>query len=90
MESLRFAKTQKRCLEFIHENPGCSRNDVERGTGMRQASVSGRVRDLLDKEMVYEEGAKKDPVTGESNNLLWCSCCADSAGFYDKSTEAAA
>ena len=81
IESCGVSKQRRGCLEYIHDNSGCTRNEIERGTGYRQASVSGRVNDLMKIGAVVEDGCKKDSISKMSNNKLYCSCCVDSAGF---------
>jgi predicted transcriptional regulator len=54
-----------RVLAYIRRHPGCSRNDIAEGTGIRLASVCGRVKEMLEDKRppIIERGNKVDPVT---------------------------
>lgn len=60
----------QRVLAFIRENPRCSRADIAAGTGIRLASVCGRVNELLEAKDVREQGVKTDMDTGMRVNTL--------------------
>lgn len=71
IDKKRIGPTASAMYRFIVENPGCSRNDIER-SGFRQSSVAGRVNGLIHKSgVVREDGCKKDPITGESVARLY-------------------
>lgn len=47
-----------------------TREEIEAQTGLRLASVCGRVKKLLEKGVLVEVGEKKNLVTGKMNGLL--------------------
>lgn len=47
-----------------------TREEIEEKSGLRLASVCGRVNKLLEKGVLVEVGEKKNPVTGKPNGLL--------------------
>jgi hypothetical protein len=55
-----------RILAFIRANPGSSRADVERGTGIKINAVCGRVKQLLEDDAIVERGEKFDPATNRN------------------------
>lgn len=61
-------------FNYIFENPGCSRADIERGLlGIKINCVCGRVNELLTSGAVIELGCKHDVETGRSVNCLYVS-----------------
>jgi predicted transcriptional regulator len=58
-------------FSFILTHPGCSRGDIERKVGIKINCVSGRVSELLQSKLIYEEGCKHDEHTGKSVNKLF-------------------
>jgi hypothetical protein len=67
-------------FEFIYNNPGCSRADIERGlVGMRINCVCGRVNELLVAGSIHEDGCKHDSLTGRSVNRLYVGRKAENA-----------
>lgn len=54
-----------RIFAFVQLHPGCSRADVEHGTGIKINAVCGRVKKLLDDKEIRENGEKIDPVTNK-------------------------
>jgi hypothetical protein len=58
---------QNRVEAFIRAHQRCSRNEIAQGTGIRLASVCGRVSELMkdDPPRIRENGKKKCAVTGE-------------------------
>lgn len=72
LESGNYATQRDKILNFIRNNPGCSRADIERGIDeMRINCVTGRVRELLIGQAVFEDGCKHDAITGRSVNCLF-------------------
>lgn len=59
-----------RVLEYIGRHPFSSRNDIAEGTGLRLASVCGRVDELLEDEVIEERGIKADPISGHTVKTL--------------------
>ena len=71
-ESTGFNSTKRaQVFNFILENPGCSRGDIERGKGMKINCVAGRVNELLGSGLIREDGCKHDSVSGRSVNRLY-------------------
>lgn len=71
VDSEQLTESQRTVFRVIVDNPGVSRNDLVAIGGFRQASVCGRVNELIKIGMVAESGCRKDPVTGRSVNLLY-------------------
>lgn len=60
-----------RVLEYVCSNPRSSRRDISVATGIRLASVCGRVKSLLELNMLKElELDKVDPESGKRVNTL--------------------
>lgn len=67
------AKTQAgRVLAFIRRNPRCSRAEIAAGTGIRLASVCGRVKEMLEAQdpPIRERGQKVNMDTRMTVNTL--------------------
>lgn len=47
-----------------------TREEIESASGMRLASVCGRVNSLLKKGVPVETGEKRNPITGKANGLI--------------------
>lgn len=47
-----------------------SRNDLSRDLGISINAVCGRVRKLIDLDLIEEKGLKKDQKTGKANYVL--------------------
>lgn len=63
---------QSEVLQYIYFNPGCTRAEISRyNMYLPINTVSGRVKELLESLMLFENGCKKDSVTGRSANLLF-------------------
>ena len=66
-----YNKRQK-IFEFILCNPGCTRQEIERGIpGMKINCVCGRVNELLKADEIHESGCKHDELSGRSVNRLY-------------------
>jgi hypothetical protein len=58
-------------LSVIREHPdGVTRNEIERITGMRINTISGRVKELQEKGYIIISGTAIDPITGRQNSIL--------------------
>lgn len=67
------ATTQSgRVLAYIRAHPRCSRNEISEGTGIRLASVCGRVKAMLDEDHppIREHGQKVDMNSRMTVNTL--------------------
>lgn len=59
-----------RVLAYVRRNPGASRGDIERGTGIRINAVCGRVKELLEDGALFETREKIDPETRQPVMML--------------------
>ena len=64
------ANAKQRILDFIGTRPGCSREEITAGTGIKLRSVTGNVTHLIDKQAVVEDGTKLNE-TGRKVGRLW-------------------
>jgi len=62
---------RNRVVAWIRAHPRCSRSDISEGTGVRLASVCGRVNELLKVGAIFErELDKEDAVSHKRVNTL--------------------
>jgi chromosome segregation and condensation protein ScpB len=47
-----------------------TREEIESATGLRLASICGRVNALIGRGVLVEVGEKQNPVTGKANGLI--------------------
>lgn len=59
-----------RVLAYVRRNPGASRGDIERSTGIRINAVCGRVNELLEANALRETAEKIDPETRQPVMML--------------------
>lgn len=57
-------------LAAIHRNPGATRNEIARATGLGIQSVCARVGDLLDARLIHRGPRRPCSVTGRNNETL--------------------
>ena len=70
-ESGKAATKRIQVMWCVAANPGCSRLDVSRLTGIPINCVCGRVNELLAAGTLRENGCKHDPDSGRSVNRLY-------------------
>lgn len=63
---------QRRVLEALQPGRLYSRRDLEALTKMRTGSVCGRVKELLDADLIEVHGTKTDPESGKTVETLRC------------------
>ena len=63
-------KRQKEVFETIKKHQAVSINDICRIQGVDGKNVTGRLKELREKGLVYNVGFKFDRLTGK-RNLLW-------------------
>ncbi|WAC72082.1 hypothetical protein OU995_21295 [Roseateles sp. SL47] len=61
---------QRRVLEAMVPGQVYSRRDLEKLTGMRTGTVCGRVKELLDAQLLEVHGTKEDPESGVTVEAL--------------------
>lgn len=59
-----------RIVEFIKENPGCTREQIAEGTGIKLQTVTGNVTQLLRKCRIEERGTTLNR-SGRKVGQLW-------------------
>ena len=64
------ASAKQRILDFIDKHPGCSREEVTAGTGIKLQSVTGNMTHLIAQQSVVEDGTKLNE-TGRKVGRLW-------------------
>lgn len=64
-----FSKQERIVLHAVRHHP-MTREDIAYSTGMRLASVCGRVRSLLDSKMLVPHGHTSQTVSGKPNELV--------------------
>lgn len=64
------ASAKQRILDFIDTHPGCSREEVNAGTGIKLQSVTGDMTHLIAQQSVVEDGTKLNE-TGRKVGRLW-------------------
>jgi hypothetical protein len=64
-------------LDYVEAHPGCTRREIEDGTGLRSAQVSGRVNEMLHDKRIEEYG-----YNYAGSNMLWIYGQVDY--FYDQ------
>jgi len=62
------ANAKQRILDFIDTRPGCSREEITAGTGIKLRSVTGNVTHLIDKQAVVEDGTKLNETGRTQSN----------------------
>ena len=63
LDKTKVGKMQSEVLNFVKENPGCTRFEITDALGFRHSSVVGRVNELINKDLVYTDGEKLDKDT---------------------------
>lgn len=63
LDQTKVGKMQAEILNFIKENPGCTRFEITDALGFRHSSTVGRVNELIKKDLVYTDGEKLDKDT---------------------------
>jgi len=64
------SKRQKEVYETIKKHQAVSINDICRMQGVDGKNVTGRLKELREKGLIYKVGFKFDRLTGR-RNLLW-------------------
>ena len=60
-----------RVYRHIETTPGCTRSEIERDLKIKLSSVTGRVKELIDAQMIDDYGERKCSVTGENVGCLY-------------------
>lgn len=79
-ENNRLNKFELRIFNHLALYPNSTRQDIQKGTGISLNSVCGRVRSLMDKEIIVQDGYK---INNDTNNKCNCLILVDSICFED-------
>lgn len=64
------SKQERIVFNTVVEHGPMTREEIEAFSGLRLASVCGRVNSLLKKGVFLETGERKNPITGKLNGIL--------------------
>lgn len=79
VDSSKLQPKERRVADAIAEHGPMTREEISAVTRMPINSVTGRVRSMVKKGVLYEVSAKKNPETGYDNGILDLSLAEASA-----------
>ena len=56
---------------FVKDNPACTRRDIAKALGLRSSSATARVKELIDRGLLMENGTVMDTVSKKRVRALF-------------------